>query len=100
MSIVALAVSSGCHSASGAFKPTLLGNVALQCCFKRLGEMRKERNGRNKKKKKASVAEPLPDRSRHCGLCHLLVWERCSKPRLLGNGVLWSDRGSRGTLHS
>lgn len=52
MSIVALAVSSGCHSASGAFKPTLLGNVALQCCFKRLGEMRKERNGRNKKKKK------------------------------------------------
>lgn len=90
MSIVALTVSSGCHIASAAFKPTLLGNAAPQCCFKILGEIWKKGE---KKKKKASVAEPLPDRSQHWRLCHLLVWERRSKPRLLGNGVLWGATG-------
>ena len=35
MSIVALTVSSGCHIASAAFKLTLLGNVAPQCCSKK-----------------------------------------------------------------
>ena len=69
MSIVALAVSSGCHIASAAFKPTLLGNAAPQCCNKTLGEMWKKR--KKKKKKMASVAEPLPDRSQHWRLCHL-----------------------------
>lgn len=34
MSVVALTVSSGCHIASAAFKSTLFGNVAPQCCFK------------------------------------------------------------------
>lgn len=43
MSIVALTVSSGCHIASAAFKLTLLGNVAPQCCSKTLGEMWKKK---------------------------------------------------------
>lgn len=95
MSVVALTVSSGCHFASAAFKSTLFGNVAPQCCFKAPGEIRKKKG----KKNQASVAKPLPDRSQHWRLCQRLVWERYSKPRPLGNGVLWSDRGSRGTLH-
>lgn len=95
MSIVALTVSSGCHIASAAFKPTLLGDVALQSCFKNTrGDVEVEGE------KMASVAEPLPDRSQHWRLCHLLVWERCSKPRLLGNEVLWGNKGCGGTLHS
>lgn len=47
MSIVALTVSSGCHIASAAFKPTLLGNVALQCCFKNTrGDVEVEEGGK------------------------------------------------------
>lgn len=43
MSVVALTVSSGCHFASAAFKSTLFGNVAPQCCFKAPGEIRKKK---------------------------------------------------------
>lgn len=86
MSVVALTVSSGCHIASAAFKSTLFGNVAPQCCFKNtLGDVQVKEEG---KKMWASDAKPLPDRRQHWKLCHLWVWERCSKPRLLGNGVL------------
>ena len=76
MSVVALTVSSGCHVAGAAFKPTLLGNAAL----KHLG-----RDGKKKRRKKEEeeeeeeeekrwllLQEPLPDRSQHWRLCHLL----------------------------
>lgn len=50
MSVVALTVSSGCHIASAAFKSTLFGNVAPQCCFKTPGEMWYKKKKKRKKK--------------------------------------------------
>lgn len=98
MSAVTLAVSFGCHvAAAAAFKSTLFGNATPRRCFKTLGEPRRE----EKKKIRGSCCEePLADTSQRWRLCHLLEWERCSKPRLLGNGAGGGDGGSGGTLHS
>lgn len=104
MSSVTLAVSSGCHVASAAaFKPTLFGNATRRRRFKTLGEAC---GGRKKKKirgfccagKKTKKKKPLADRSQHWRLCHLWERERCSKPRLLGNGGAGWVGGEMGDL--
>ena len=47
-----------------------------------------------RKESLAYTMEASHDRSRQQRLCHLTAWEeRCSKPRLLGNAVLWDDWG-------
>lgn len=99
MSAVTLAVSSGCHvAAAAAFKSTLFGNATRRRCFKTLGELWREE--KKKKIRGFCCGKPLPDRSQHWRLCHLWERERCSKPRLLGNGAGGGDGGSTGTLHS
>lgn len=98
MSAVTLAVSSGCHvAAAAAFESTLFGSATPRRCFKTLGEPWREEK---KKIRGFCCGKPLPDRSQRWRLCHLLEWERCSKPRLLGNGAGGGDGGSGGTLHS
>lgn len=79
---VALAVSSGCHIASTE-ADTVRKCGSVERLLNTLGD--------TEEKRKASIAEPLPDRSQQRRLCHLLAWERCSKPRLLGNGVRWGE---------
>lgn len=99
MSVVALAVSSGCHRAGAAFKSTLFGKRGSAALL--LRHPGRYGGRRNKETWGFCCEKTFRLTGASTGGC-VSSWcgRGVSKPRLLGNGLLRCDGGSGGTLHS